>query len=298
MNLRCVALVLCLVSGLAACRRAAGPAKPLLNATDGLEYVTVPAGTFDMGAIAGDSQAGDDEKARPGVVLAQPFQLGRTEVTVAAFGRFVAATGRVTTAELDGWSWAADADFFVKKTGLSWRAPGFEQTPDHPVVHVSWYDAEAYCAWVGGRLPSEIQWERAARAGVSGRQYAWGGGAPLVEGRKQANVADDAAKRTFAGWTTFSGYDDGYVFTSPVGAFAPNEFGLFDLAGNVVEWCADWYHETPVDGAAAAVGVHRVLRGGGWADGPTALRVSRRNRETPANHLATVGFRCVLEAGR
>jgi len=282
-----------------------GPAKVETNAKDGLAYVFVPAGTFQMGAAPNDADVVDDERPRHTVHIEKPFRLGRTEVTVAAFRRFAEASGRRTTAEMDGWSWVVSGTELEKKEGVSWRAPGIEQGDTHPVVQVSWYDAEAYCAWAGGRLPSEAEWEYAARGGLEGKKYVWGDDAtPRVSGRPHANVADESARRVFAGWTHFAGYDDGHVYTAPVGAFEPNGFGLHDMAGSVWEWTADWYDENRYASPAAAgttgpeLGVHRVLRGGAWSDDPAHLRVSIRNKDAAVRRLPTTGFRCVWEAGR
>ena len=268
------------------------------NAQDGLDYVSIPAGTIQIGAVPGDADALAEEKPRRAVTM-PGFWLGRTEVTVGAFRRFAQATGRATTAEMDGWSWVVSGGDIVKQEGVSWRSPGFAQGDDHPVVHVSWYDAEAYCSWAGGRLPTEVEWEYAARAGREGRRYVWGDEpVPRVSGLAQANVGDESARRVFAAWTVFTGYDDGAVFTAPAARFAANGFGLYDLAGSVWEWTGDWYAEKAQASSVTGppVGVHRVLRGGAWSDGPRELRVSARNKDGAASHMPTVGFRCAREA--
>jgi formylglycine-generating enzyme required for sulfatase activity len=285
-----------------------------ISPSDGLAYVLVPPGAFEMGCVPGDDCGDDrqDEKPRHPVQLTRGFWMGRTEVTVEAFRRFVAETGRTTTAQMDGWSPFFDGRRLITQPGLSWRAPGFEQGPKHPVVDVSWHDAEAFCRWAGGRLPTEAEWEHAARAGVGGRKYVWGDDpAPLVGGVKQANVADEATKRVYTRWTIVPWYDDGHTYTAPVGTFAANGFGLHDLAGNVAEWCSDWHDDryyasppgsdaspgvTPVrDPWGPAIGEQRVVRGGSWVDDTAFLRVSRRYFDTPATHNGFIGFRCARD---
>ena len=233
-------------------------------AKDGMEYVPVPA------ASGG-----------------RPFLIGRSEVTVAAFRRFAEATGRVTLAEMDGWSWIVRDGDLVKGEGASWRSAGFDQGEDHPAVHVSWYDAEAYCAWAGGRLPSENEWEQAARAGPQSGRYVWGDAPlPVVSAKPQANVADEALRRVVRGLKIFEGYDDGHIFTTPAGTFPPNPLGLVDMAGNVSEWCAEWFDDKRVQ---------RVLRGGSWMNDAEELAIAFRIPDRAASHLPFVGFRCVRD---
>ena len=263
-----------------------------------------------MGCVPGDECGAEDRKdesPRHPVRLSRGLWLGETEVTVAAFARFVSATGRRTTGEMDGWSVFFDGQKPVRREGMSWRAPGFEQGPDHPVVDVSWYDAEAFCAWSGGRLPTEAEWERAARGGEDGRLFPWGNDpVPLAGGARQANVADESAKRVFSSWSTVRDYDDGHAQTAPAGSYAPNGYGLFDVEGNVAEWCADWHDDRyyaaagapdgpVVDPRGPTSGEQRVVRGGSWADDASFLRVSRRYFDKPATHKVFIGFRCARD---
>jgi formylglycine-generating enzyme required for sulfatase activity len=311
------------ISVLAAAPRL-GPPVVSAGPKDGLEYVRVPAGSFSMGCVgtaarprrgrgrtrpAGldlgipEDRCEADEQPPHRVTLTEPFWMGRTEVTVAAFRKFVAETGRRTTAELDGWSFTHEVAGPQKKEGASWRSPGIDSGDGFPVTQVSWYDAEAYCAWAGGRLPTEAEWEYAARSGRDGRRYAWGDARPpLVRGRRQANVADEAARRVFAEWGVYSGYDDGFARLAPVASFRPNELGLYDMSGNVLEYVADWYDEKYYASPAAArdprgpsTGLHRVARGSSWLDGPALLRASNRYRYAPSGRDFALGFRCVRE---
>jgi sulfatase modifying factor 1 len=286
---------------------ACGPRAPRTGdvrvARDGLSYVYVVAAPFDMGCVEEDERCADDEP-RHRVELSS-FWMGQTEVTVAAFRRFVSETKYRTTAESDGWSYVLEGRI-VQKLGRKWDAP--EDAADGgdtlPVVHVSWYDATTYCSWAGGRLPREAEWEFAARGGRPGSIHVWGNEEqPLVAGAKQANVWDESVKRQIPdARNVFAGYDDGFARTSPAGAFPPNAFGLHDLAGNVMEWSADWFNKYYYSSAkerdpkGPTVGAERVLRGGSWNDGPAYLRLSDRFGYAPALHSDTIGFRCVRDA--
>ena len=172
------------------------------------------------------------------------------------FARFVLATGHVTEAERFGWSFVfaglLPADFLPTRGveaapwwrqvfGAQWRRPegphsSLEGRLDHPVVHVSWNDALAYCAWAGKRLPTEAEWERAARGGLEGKRFPWGD-EETPGGMHRCNVWQG----TFPDRNTA---DDGFVGTAPVTAFAPNGFGLYNTVGNAWEWCADWFDPT------------------------------------------------------
>jgi formylglycine-generating enzyme required for sulfatase activity len=279
---------------------ASGPGRP--NAKDGLEYVSIPAGRFDMGCVAGDLECEDDEKPAHPVELSA-FWLGRTEVTVDAFRRFVTQTKYRTIADSDGWSYVLEGRI-VQRPGVKWdSSSGSDDGGARPVVHVSWYDAAAYCEWAGGRLPTEAEWEYAARGGRAGAKYVWGDArTPTVDGVKQANVWDESVRRNFKDADgVFAPYDDGQVSVAPVATFAPNGYGLYDMAGNVAEWCADWFNKTTYSGGAArdpkgpATGGERTLRGGSWNDGPGFLRLSDRFGYAPALHNDSVGFRCARD---
>lgn len=280
-----------MASGLGSSGRAAsGPAAG--------EYVHVPAGSFRMGCEMGDAACQSDEQPRHEVKLTTGFWLSRTETTVAAFRTFVAATGYRPTGEADGWSWFLDDRTLERREGLSWRAPGFAQGPDHPVVHVSWYDAWSFCSWHGGRLPTEAEWEYAARLGAGAARD--GNGAP-PPGSARGNVADESLRNRHSGRRIVAGYDDGFVHTAPAGTFEPDELGLHDMAGNVREWCADWYGEDYYAGSPAGdpegplFGTRRVIRGGSWVDDEPYLRVSYRLRYSPSDHDGFVGFRCARD---
>jgi formylglycine-generating enzyme required for sulfatase activity len=236
--------------------------------------VEIPAGTFVMGDAAGEA----DEVPR--TISVAGFRLMRTEVTNARFAAFVADTGHRTDAERSGsgYVWT---DRWRRVTGAEWRHPsgpesGIVGKDEHPVVQVSAEDARAFCAWAGLRLPTEAEWEYAAR-GNDGRHYPWGDAAPEEDGGRRANFGTMACCAADAA--------DGYLKTAPVGRFAngASPFGLMDMAGNVWEWTASAFPGRPGE---------VVLRGGGWGNDPHCLRVSYRHGNPPDIVLDMVGFRC------
>jgi formylglycine-generating enzyme required for sulfatase activity len=233
------------------------------------DMVLVPAGPFAMGI---DHPQATDERPAHRVELSA-YYLDRHEVTNAQFAAFVKATGHRTAAEEAGTPESED--------GISWRRPfGAPARPDHPVVYVTWRDAWAYCAWKGGRLPTEAEWEKSAR-GTDGRLWPWGRGFDPGRGN-------------------FWGVADGYEGLAPVGAFpgGASPYGVLDLAGNVWEWCADWYGENyyatgpAQDPQGPEAGTYKVLRGGSWINHPGSLRAINRFKVLPVERSAYVGFRC------
>ena len=184
--------------------------------------VVIPAGRFTMGSPATEKdERSDDEGPQHEVTIPRAFALGKYEVTREEFQRYVADT-RVTATGCRSWNGTA----WVDDASKSWQALGFDQTPTHPVVCVSWEDASGYAKWLTQktkqtyRLPSEAEWEYAARAGTTTRRY-WGDASNLACG--YANVADESAKKALTG--TFHACTDGYVYTAPVGSLRPNAFG-------------------------------------------------------------------------
>jgi formylglycine-generating enzyme required for sulfatase activity len=267
------------------------PADVWVDRKTEMQFVWVPPGEFDMGCITDDALCDPDENPKHRVRISKGFWLGRTEVTVAQFRRFVEGSAYMPTGQMNA------------SAGLSWDKPGFAQGPDHPGVFVNWSDAMAFCRWTGFRLPTEAEWEYAARGGRAGWKYTWGPDMPPVRnGRAQANVVDETAKRNHPGWTTISGYDDGYSETSPVGKFESNGYGLCDMSGDVWEWCQDWYDSNwytksvTIDPQGPDVGSSRVIRGGAWNYTPYGLRVSNREWSKPESRTNNIGFRCVRDA--
>ncbi|MGH2368740.1 MAG: formylglycine-generating enzyme family protein, partial [Chloroflexota bacterium] len=206
------------------------------------------------------------------------FLIDRRETTNAEFEAFVAATGHVTDAERPGVGWHWDGAW-REVPGADWRHPrgpgsSLEGLDDHPVVQVSWNDAVAYCRWRGRRLPTNAEWERAARGGDM-RPYPWGWEPPRDGPRYRASYGTDRCCRADAG--------DGALYTAPVGSFplGRSPFGLEDMAGNVWEWVEDRFDAS-----------RRTIRGGGWGNNPEGLRIGLHHANPPDIGLSMVGIRC------
>jgi eukaryotic-like serine/threonine-protein kinase len=275
-----------------------GIGSTMVNPVDGAVLVNVPEGEFLMGSE--DEDAREDEKPEHPVWL-DAFWIYQHPVTNAQFAAFVNASGHQTTAEESGWSWVLEGSSWVKTEGAYWGAPeglGSSLTgrDDHPVVQVSWFDATAYCQWAGGRLPTEAEWEKAAR-GTDGRRFPWGDD-PVTGDR--ANSCDVNCPLDWAA----TDQDDGYSQTSPVGSYPAgvSPYGALDMAGNVFEWVADWYDEEYYSRApdenptGPTSGEYRVLRGGSWLSFQWVLRVSNRYRYSPDFWYFFSGFRCLRRA--
>jgi len=255
---------------------------------DGMTQVYVPAGEFLMGSSGLDPDAEDDEKPQHTVYL-NAFWIDRTEVTNTMFAQFVAETGYRTSAEKEGWGRPWTDNGWQKVDGADWQHPHGPDTSiagldDHPVILVSWYDAKAYCEWAGRRLPTEAQWEKAAR-GTDGRLFPWG---------NQAATCDYAVMKGN------SGRGCGEVETWPVGGRPKgvSPYGALDMSGNVWEWVDEWYTEYPgTTHYSSNYGMkNKVLRGGGWYDGRPNIRAANRDISyAPNSRYGDVGFRCVAE---
>jgi formylglycine-generating enzyme required for sulfatase activity len=272
----------------AACEHMAAPqpSPAFRDCADCPEMVAIPAGSFLMGAAPNEARAPwvaagatpSTESDRPQRRVTVPaFAIAKFDVTRAQWAAFVAATNRVTAS---GCEWAGlPRD---EAASASWRHLGFAQEDDHPAVCVSWNDAQAYARWLSERtghayrLPTEAEWEYAARAG-STTTYPWGD----VASHEHANYgAEECCTERAEG-------RDQWLHTSPVGAFSPNAFGLYDMHGNAWQWVADCYVEpylaAPVDGSAYDEPgcTRRVLRGGTWGDPPALIRSAYRNWAPP-----------------
>jgi len=297
----------------------------------GMHFVTIPAGEFMMGSDERPDALAQaypqyprerflllaDEAPVHRVRITRAFQMGQHEVTVGQFRRFLLASGYVPDAERDGTggygynpsydpaSSARGDAFEGRQRRYSWRNPGFTQSEEHPVVNVTWHDAQALAAWLSQtegrryRLPTEAEWEYACRAGSRTRYHS--GDAP--ESLAQvANVFDQDSARLWPQWRAFAlPQHDGFSFTAPVGSFAPNAWGLHDMHGNAWEWVSDWhgddyYAHSPVDDPQGpAEGGVKVRRGGSWHTWSFYARASYRNWNDPDTRYTLVGMRLVRE---
>jgi len=269
-----------------------------------MDFVLIPAGEFMMGSPSGEAGREDDEHLHR-FTITRPYYLAATEVTRGQFAAFVAATGYRTTAETERGSYELSHGRWRKTTGRSWRTPGFNQTSAHPVVCVTWNDADAFCRWLSERaerairLPTEAEWEFACRAGT-GTAYPWGNDPD--GGRGWCNGMDQMIKHDPRRQVTGSAFNwsDGHVYTAPAGSFRANAFGLYNMNANVKEWCSDWYeaYDSGTDGTrdpqGPSAGTRRVDRGGGWNRGPKVCRSAERTWSTPDFSCDDLGFRPVL----
>lgn len=222
------------------------------------------------------------------------FYIDKYEVTNRQFARFVEATGYQTDAEKHNRGWVYDLELgrWEEKKGVSWRDYHRPETDNHPVVLVSYNDARAYCDWAGKRLPTEEEWELAAR-GTRDQTYPWGNSPPTAA---TCNFAD----RTLGTEWASKQIDDGYSFTAPVGSYpqGASPWGCMDMAGNVWEWCDGWYGGPAQSGKANPL-VHptssnRVLRGGSWGDGPRMMACGSRIGLWSSFRFTYSGFRTAL----
>ncbi|WP_430146334.1 formylglycine-generating enzyme family protein [Paenibacillus cisolokensis] len=277
--------------------------------------VAIPGGTFDMGTETAEGFPSDGEGPVRRVRV-DSFYMSPYAVTNAQFKRFVDETGYVTEAERFGWSFVfhllvspetakrvqsvpQEVPWWYVVEGAYWAKP---EGPDsdlsgrmnHPVVHISWNDAKAYCDWAGGRLPTEAEWEFAARGGLERKTYPWG---DLLkpDGRHRCNIWQGK-------FPIKNNASDGYVGTAPVDAYEPNGYGLYNMSGNVWEWCADWfspgYHRetSDVNPFYDRPTGRRSMRGGSYLCHRSycnRYRVAARSSNTPDSSSGNIGFRIV-----
>lgn len=275
--------------------------------------VDIPGGSSLLGT--NDPQLALDGEQPLRKARVKPFLIGQTTVTNADFAAFIDATGYLTEAERFGWSyvfWAqvpksygptegvVDVEWWRKVDGATWRAPNGPGTesdclPDHPVVQVSWNDARAYCAWVGGRLPTEAEWEHAARGGLGDVRFPWGTAEPNDTDHTPCNIWQGSFPR-------HNTAKDGFLTTAPAKWYAPNGYGLYNLVGNVWEWTADAYRikslKKDVKEKLKGTKGHKLLKGGSFlchASYCYRYRIAARSSSTPDSTTTHQGFRVVWD---
>lgn len=277
--------------------------------------VVLPGGSFLMGDHFNEGYPEDGETPVHQVSVST-FSMDSTAVTNAQFARFVESTDYRTDSEVFGSSAvfhlqvkASNTDVLGAVTGVPWwinirgaywahpTGPGSDWTdaPHEPVVQVSWNDARAYSLWAGRALPTEAQWEYAARGGLKGKRYPWGDDLLTTEGRHLCNIWQGDFPRT-------NSEDDGFLGPATVRSYPPNRYGLYELSGNVWEWCNDWflpkyYRNSPeTDPQGPTIGRGRAMRGGSFLCHDSycnRYRVSARSSNTPDSASSNVGFRTV-----
>ncbi|MCQ6558662.1 formylglycine-generating enzyme family protein [Paenibacillus mendelii] len=282
------------------------------------EMILLPGGTFRMGNDASDGFPADGEGPSRDVTIS-PFYIAPYAVTNQEFARFVDETGYKTEAEVFGWSFVfhllvseqtrstvsqvpVQTPWWLTVTGAYWREPegpgsSLEERWDHPVIHISWNDAIRYCQWAGVRLPTEAEWEFAARGGLERKTYPWG---DLLkpDGQHHCNIWQGK-------FPVKNNASDGYVGTAPVNAYEPNGYGLYNTSGNVWEWCADWfmpnYHQTTpsLNPKGEAPSGNKSMRGGSYLCHRSycnRYRVAARSKNTPDSSSGNIGFRVAADA--
>ena len=317
----------------------AAPGRPRSGRGPAKGMMLVPGGEFLMGTDDREGYPSDGEGPIRRVLL-DPFFIDACAVTNAQFAQFVKAANYKTEAEAFGWSFVfhslvppkaaatvnkavLEAPWWWPVTGACWRRPEGPGTsvvkrPNHPVVHVSWNDAAAYCQWAGKRLPTEAEWECAARGGLVQKRYPWGDEL-TPDGKHHSNIWQGR-------FPEHNTAEDGHVAAAPARSFPPNGYGLYNMTGNVWEWCADWFSPSPLPrhsreggkpGRGQAVksglpdqpgavenpkgpssGTSRSMRGGSYlchSSYCNRYRVAARSSNTPDSSTGNLGFRCVRD---
>ena len=276
----------------------------------GMKLRLISAGEFQMGSPNSDRAANrEKEQPRHLVKITKSFYMDIHEVTVGQFRRFVQAEKYRTEAERDGngaWGYDATRRNLQGKPQYNWKNVGWQQQDNHPVVNVTWNDASAFCRWLSRkegttyRLPTEAEWEYSCRAGTSSP---YSSGDDVASLQSIANIADSSFSQKIPSRPKSpQSWDDGYPFTAPVGSFQRNDWGLYDMHGNVREWCQDWYAPYgskkvlsdpagPAQGQSFADGPHHVLRGGAFGDQPGYVRSADRATYPPGVRILDIGFR-------
>jgi len=264
------------------------PAQVRENPKGKLKYVWIPPGSFTMGCSPDETRCQGDQKPSHRVTISRGFWIGQTEVTVGAYKRFGQRTGR---------SMPREADQFGRPLNPGWGNDSM------PIVNLTWRQAQAYCNWAGGRLPTEAEWEYSARGGnASGRygaldEVAWYADNSGRERLDSTTIIDRHGLKAFPQHLIDNGNS-----LHQVAQKRPNGFGLFDVLGNVSEWVNDWFdsmyyrNSPPQDPPGPVSGRARVRRGGSWSDPPWPVTVSFRNTLNPRGRYADLGLRCTRDA--
>lgn len=276
----------------------------------GMAMVFIPAGQFRMGSAEPERLGSYSRCEGPQhlVRITRSLRISQFEVTVGQFQKFVQAAGYVTDAELskagcNGLDLATGQ--VIRRPECIWKSPGFAQTAQHPVVCVSWNDASEFCRWLSVttgeiyRLPTEAEWEYCCRAGTDTFLAT---GDALDSLKSAGNCGDQSLRAQCPSLDASAEWDDGFAFTAPAGSFRPNKFGLYDMHGNVGEWCHDWfdddyYANSPMNDprGPSTTQQWRVVRGGSWYNNPVSCRSSGRHDGVPTEASTTNGFRVVME---
>lgn len=294
------------------------PEREVLTNSIGMEMVRIPAGDYMMGSLRqemdwarltfksvwrdGHKQWFQDELPLHPVRITKPFYMSATEVTVGQFRDFVKSTGYKTDAEENdgGMIWGSGERRWVARKKMAWDSLPWRIADNQPVVFVSWNDAQAFCRWLSRkekrtyRLPTEAEWEMAARGGASWVRFPWGNRLP---GDGDTNFGDGNPKLP----ESLTTVNDGYEYVSPVASYPPNAYGLYDMGGNVMEWVQDFYGRNYYDGSpledpqGPEIGTSRVNKGGNWFASPVDGRCAFRGFSGPEMSFWNLGFRVVME---
>jgi formylglycine-generating enzyme required for sulfatase activity len=254
-----------------------------VNPKDGLIYTFLPAGTFVMGCSPGDGQCNDDEKPAHRVAITKGFWIGQTTVTIGAWKQYAKATGKSLLPEKDSYGYPLNTSLGDDR---------------QPVVLVTWTEAAAYCTWSGMRLPTEAEWEYAARGNVERARYGKLDDIAWYADNTGRQRIDSTALRVADPGKFVQRLTENGATPQPVGQKQPNAFGLYDMLGNVWQWTADWYGKEYYqvseerDPAGPQMGTERPLRGGAWMNDPKRVRVSSRISHEPDTRHNASGFRC------